>query len=191
MPVSSTGSLSRRHILQLLAAGVTAANLKTASQLLAQVQAGETYQPAYFTPQEFSLVDLLSEMIIPADEHSPGARAARVADYIDLVLSHSDPVRQGTFRSKLNAFIEEAQAFLGKPFTEADEGSRAAFLNKLATNAASPRNLAEQFFVEMKQLVIFGYYTSEIGLLQELGYQGNQALPEFPGCTESSAPSSA
>jgi len=37
-------------------------------------------------------------------------------------------------------------------------------------------------FARMKRLTIFGYYTSEIGLLKELGYKGNQALPEFPGC---------
>ena len=38
---------------------------------------------AFFTPEELALVDELSEMIIPADAHSPGARAARVAAYID------------------------------------------------------------------------------------------------------------
>ena len=45
--------------------------------------------PAFFTPDEFALVDELSEMIIPADEHSPGARAAKVAAFIDTRLAEA------------------------------------------------------------------------------------------------------
>ena len=33
-----------------------------------------------------------------------------------------------------------------------------------------------------KQATIRGYYTSEIGIHQELRYKGNQFLPEFVGC---------
>src|SRR5262245_26243011 len=43
----------------------------------------------FFTPDEFAMVDELSELIIPADEHSPGARAAKVAEYIDGRLADS------------------------------------------------------------------------------------------------------
>jgi len=34
----------------------------------------------------------------------------------------------------------------------------------------------------MKNLTADGYYTSYAGLVQELGYQGNQALSRFEGC---------
>lgn len=34
----------------------------------------------------------------------------------------------------------------------------------------------------MKKLTISAYYSSEIGLLKELGYKGNQVLSEFPSC---------
>jgi hypothetical protein len=32
-------------------------------------------------------------------------------------------------------------------------------------------------------MTIDGYYTSKIGIHQELEYQGNTALAEFEGCT--------
>ena len=41
----------------------------------------------------------------------------------------------------------------------------------------------EQFFHMMKSMTADGYYTSQIGLVQELGYKGNTALPSFPACT--------
>jgi len=39
-----------------------------------------------------------------------------------------------------------------------------------------------KFFGAMKNLTADGYYTSYTGLVQELGYQGNQALSRFEGC---------
>ena len=43
--------------------------------------------------------------------------------------------------------------------------------------------LPVRFFRLMKNLTADGYYTSRIGLLDELGYTGNTALLEFPSCT--------
>ncbi len=46
------------------------------------------------TAAQYATVDAFTDAIIPTDAHSPGARAARVADYIDLLLSESDaPLR--------------------------------------------------------------------------------------------------
>ena len=47
------------------------------------------------SPFEFSTLQTLVEAILPADERSPGAREARVAEYVDLLLSESEePVRE-------------------------------------------------------------------------------------------------
>ena len=35
----------------------------------------------------------------------------------------------------------------------------------------------------IKNLTADGYYTSRVGLLQELGYAGNTALAKFPACS--------
>lgn len=44
----------------------------------------------FFTEEENKTVVEMSERIIPADEHSPGAKAAGVSQYIDLVISEVD-----------------------------------------------------------------------------------------------------
>jgi hypothetical protein len=51
--------------------------------------------------------------------------------------------------------------------------------------AASERVAAEDaaFFHAIKSLTADGYYTSPIGLLQELGYNGDAVLTAFPACT--------
>jgi hypothetical protein len=56
------------------------------------------------------------EAIIPADERSPGAREARVADYIDLLLAEARPDLRQEWISGLGAFDAEASRRYGAPF---------------------------------------------------------------------------
>ena len=58
-----------------------------------------SYEPMFFTPEEFVVVDQVTELIIPQDEH-PGARDAGVAEFIDLMAAH-DPKLQFPFRRGL------------------------------------------------------------------------------------------
>jgi hypothetical protein len=51
-----------------------------------------------------------------------------------------------------------------------------------AAPPVSPADVPVSFFRLLKNLTADGYYTSRIGLLDELGYQGNTVLPEFPSC---------
>ncbi len=45
------------------------------------------------------------------------------------------------------------------------------------------RSVGAAFFRVVKNLTADGYYTSQVGLVQELGYKGNTALAAFPECT--------
>jgi hypothetical protein len=52
--------------------------------------------------------------------------------------------------------------------------------------AMAPPNDADlpvRFFRLVKSLTADGYYTSRVGLLDELGYAGNRALAQFPSCS--------
>src|SRR5439155_15844 len=52
-------------------------------------------RPRVLSVPQYATVEALVEAIIPADERSPGAREARVADYVDLLLSEAeDAVKQ-------------------------------------------------------------------------------------------------
>ena len=67
---------SRRDLLITIAAGAVVAVPAAAQQTASKAQ-------LFFTPIEFRMVDELAEIVIPADDHSPGARAANVATYLD------------------------------------------------------------------------------------------------------------
>src|ERR1039457_2167055 len=77
---------SRRDLLRIAAGAVAArpAGAQGVGQGVAQQTA-----PLSFPPAEFQMVDELTEIIIPADDHSPGARAAKVATYLDRSLAES------------------------------------------------------------------------------------------------------
>jgi hypothetical protein len=58
---------------------------------------------------------------------------------------------------------------------------------ELAGNEDPHGSLEERFFVALKRAAIDGYYTSRIGIHQDLQYQGNEAVRGFPGCRDASA----
>jgi len=109
-------------------------------------------------------------MIIPSSE-TPGAAAAGVDRYIDEKIS-GDDARKGKIRDGLTA-IERAG------FSSLDAEKRVALL----TEFSEAEGARGEFFQLLKDLTIDGYYSSEIGLAQELGYKGNTFLKEFTGCT--------
>src|SRR5213595_786105 len=76
----SPESLSRREMIGVTAAALAAPLLNVAAERARSV-AGRSDR--FLTAEQFALLDELTELIIPADDHSPGARAAEVARYID------------------------------------------------------------------------------------------------------------
>ena len=51
----------------------------------------------------------------------------------------------------------------------------------MAQNEDKPQKPEELFFKELKSRVVYAYYTSEIGMKQEMEYKGNTLLTEFVG----------
>jgi Gluconate 2-dehydrogenase subunit 3 len=182
--------LTRRDALKTLVAGIGAVTViplspadvaEAAQKALAKRQAGAA-APKLFTPAQHRTVDVLSELIIPADERSPGAKAAQVADYIDFVLSESPADAQTLWTEGLAALDAASTAQHGKAFADSTPEQQTALLTDIAKNEFNPTTPLEKFFREAKGRTIFGYYTSKIGIHEELKYKGNQFLPEFVGC---------
>jgi len=138
---------------------------------------------AFLSASQYATVDAVSETIIPADDHSPGARAARVADYIDLLLSESDAATKDAWTTGLVALDQASAERFKAPFAKAAAAQQAELLVEVSKNELDPKTPLEKFFKATKDATIRGYYTSEIGLHKELQYKGNQFLPEFVGCT--------
>jgi hypothetical protein len=115
------------------------------------------------------LLQDLMDIILPADAHSPGARAARTGDFGDWMLAHSSAAVQQRWREDLKWAAAQASA------AEAIVG--------VAPNESNPTTEAERFFIRLKSMTVDGFYTSEIGLQKDLGYVGNQYFVKYEGCT--------
>jgi hypothetical protein len=178
-------SVSRRAVLKAL--GTSAALLPALSSegllAFARIQAGSSAPiPKVLSASAFNTLEVLVEAIIPTDERSPGAKEARVADYIDLLLSESDDEIALQWMGGLAALDRDAISRFGLPFVRLDAGQLDAILADISRNELDPGTPLEQFFVMAKHATIGGYYTSEIGIHRELRYKGNQFLQEFVGC---------
>ena len=125
----------------------------------------------FFTTKEKELLDQLMEMIIPADDHSPGAQQAEVSLFADLMVSTNGMEIQKHWREGLKQIEEEAR-----------KSSLAEALAKSAAHEDHPTTDLERFFRSLKHMTVNGYYTSAIGIHRDLQYQGNTYLNAFPGC---------
>ena len=139
----------------------------------------------FFTPAQHALVDDLSETIIPADGHSGGAKAAKVADYIDQVLREGlDDNQKALWREGLRLVDLMSRHYSGKSFVDASPEEKIAVLTVLSDNDRMTDLPEVRFFIELKRLTVRGYYTSKIGIHDELEYKGNRILQEFVGCDD-------
>jgi hypothetical protein len=165
--------LSRREMIEQTTAAVVLAN-PLAELLAARAPYPSGAAPKFLTSAEYALLDELTEMIIPTDAQSPGARAAGVAAYIDGRLAESlEPDWQARWRSGLQSVDALSRDLNGKAFLEAGKEQRVSVLARMAANESKPQTPAEKFFVELKQWTVRSYYTSKIGIHQDQQYKGN------------------
>jgi hypothetical protein len=180
---NAASGVGRREMMKLAAGAVIApALLQTGPKNGRPPAKAQTEALRFFTPDEFTTVDELSELIIPADEHSPGARAAKAAEYIDRHLAESfEDGPKTQWREGLKLVDQISVEMNGRPFMQASQDQRVAVLTRMAHNESNPEKPEEKFFVELKSHVARAYYTSKVGIHGELEYKGNTYLREFAG----------
>ena len=158
-----------------------------------------------------ALLDELAEMIIPADAHSGGARAAGVAAYIDGRLAQYDPAIPdlGADRERWKAGLATVDALARETSGKVpgdDAAERTALLERIARPLVEqevpteepeerrqpavekPETSGQRFFVELKSWTARGYYTSKVGIHDEMEYKGNRAIVEFSGIDPATLP---
>jgi hypothetical protein len=173
-------------VLPVLSASAVAQEATHDHAHLAPQASTSTPQPQplhFFTDEENRTVVEMSERIIPADDSSPGAKEAKVNEYIDLIVSVSPEPTQQTWRDGLAAVNKMSRDRFGKTFADASADQQIELLTEISKNEKAPQTVEEKFFRTIKYATVDGYYTSEIGIKKELRYKGNSYLKEFTGCT--------
>ena len=183
---------SRRESLKIIGAiGTTCAFPFSADELYGQhvhvpspapAAPQEPSKPKFFDAHEFETLSQITELIIPATE-TPGAIGAGVPGYIDGVVS-ANKEHQKRFREGLAWLDKESSRQFRKKFGKLTEAQQVKLLTPLSEAVDSRGKLGpgERFFATVKNMTADGYYTSQIGLVRELGYAGNTALDKFPSC---------
>jgi hypothetical protein len=183
----------------VLPLAVPATEASSAESQAAQAKASATETGAtqtksgarFFTPAQHTLVEELSETIIPADSHSGGAKAAKVADFIEQTIRESvDDQQKAIWREGLRLVESMSEHYNGKSFVDASTEEKIAVIKVLSDNAQLTELPEVQFFHELKHLTVRGYYTSKMGIHDELEYKGNRILEEFVGCEDPTPPTS-
>ena len=142
----------------------------------------------FFTPAQHALVEELTETIIPEDRHSGGAKAAKVADTIDQYLRETyDENDRTLWREGLRLIDLMSQHYNGKTFVNASPDERVAMLTVLSENSQKTELTEVKFFNSLKELTVGCYYTSKIGIHDDLEYKGNRVIQEYVGCDDQGA----
>src|SRR5277367_4342387 len=188
--------MKRRDALKLLAATAALPLLsRSAFSLFRAVHDELPAAPALQTlnPHQNATVITISELIIPQTD-TPGAKAARVNEFIDVLLTGwFDDNERAKFLAGLADIDATSQQMFGKDFVSASPDQQTQLLSELDQEMVSahasakiqtrrpPRNPEkEKFFASIKQLTLIGYYTSQIGFEQELHQQ--IIPPRHAGC---------
>jgi gluconate 2-dehydrogenase gamma chain len=186
--------LNRRTLLKVLSTAPVAAafaltdaeaqdahHLAETARQAAQ-QAGTTYAPKFFTDHEYETVQILAEMIIPADERSGGAKEAGVPEFMDFTMV-DQPARQVAMRGGLSWIDLECQRRFDTTFVGATDAQRREVLDDVSTYGQLKSGLThgQAFFRSFRDLTASGFWTSKMGIT-DLGYVGNKALGEWTGC---------
>jgi hypothetical protein len=181
--------MQRRDVLKMLAAG--AAVPVFSSPLLgffreAQEKVGAGYKLRTLNAHQNDTVLAMIDQIIPATD-TPGAKGARVNEFIDVILTEwaTDEEREKFLQGLADVDTKSNELF-GKNFVDATAEQQVTLLRAMddvamSEKKAAPRHgntvpeldaqLKGNFFRVFKGITLHGYYTSEIGFTQELKLQ--------------------
>lgn len=119
----------------------------------------------FFTDQRMTLVDAVANVLIP-DTDTPGARAAGVPAFIEsMMVNWASRDTRDKVVSVLNAIDDRARDQHQARFVELDDAQKLAFMRDFDAEALSEEGNPYRI---LKELVLLGYYSSEIGATQEL-----------------------
>lgn len=190
-----TEKMTRRAALGLAAGAVAAAipvrdwffALNPHGQIV-RAQAKEAavpWSPVQLTKAQGEQTAVLVDLIIPRTD-TPGARDARVHEFIDLSFTIEAERMKIQFVDGLDWVNDESLRRYEKDFVSASETQRIELLRAISDEHENhPPELTKGafFFKDLKKRTISGYYTSREGWVEDLGRPDYVAMEKWQGCT--------
>lgn len=192
--------MQRREALRILMAGGVLPALSTdVFAFFQEAHPASSYSLRTLSPHQNDTVVAMIDQILPATD-TPGAKAARVNEFIDVILTEwATGDERKNFLSGLADVDKQSNALFGKDFSAASGEQQIVLLRSIDEAAAIARSVRKDrppfwepegrdtelqgdFFSVFKNMTLHGYYTSEIGNTQELKLQ---IIPGAQhGCTQ-------
>jgi hypothetical protein len=179
------GTLAAIPALSTLTTGKLFALGRRVHQSLDDAAGGSA--PRVLTAEQYRAVTVAAEHVIPRTD-TPGASDARVADFVDVMLADWYPdADRSRFLAGLRDLDGRASRAHGKIFADAEPAQRVGLLTAIDHEVAALRardagRADEHWFAMLKFLTVWGYYTSRVGIEQEL------ATPLVTGRYDGDAP---
>ncbi len=188
--------ISRREALKWVAAAMAAYPLLQSSSLAAAGKIKHTLTDPdllhpgklwdrVLTKEELRTVAALCEVIIPADEKSPGAAKVGVPDFIDEWVSAPYPIQEEDRKQVQEGLVwlnAEAKKRFGNDFASLAEEQKTRICDDICylPKAREEFKAAAGFFARMRDLTASGFYTTNEGM-KDLQYIGNIPMLTFDG----------
>jgi hypothetical protein len=183
-------TMNRRELLQcaaILIGGASASQLGftlTAAQknYLAQAPNYNTGDIDYLTPSQRKIIASIAQVIIPKTD-TPGAIEAGVPNFIELMVANwFNPQEQAIFLAGLKQLGIDTATTYGMPFDQLSSPQQLKLLEDMEAAAKDSAwynlgNVQRQFIsgapfiCQMKELTVWGFFSSEIGATQVLRYE--------------------
>jgi len=143
--------------------------------------------PLTLSKAQRATVDMLGNLILPADERSPGAGTLGVGAFVDEWISAPYPIQQADRAQVIGGLLwldAQSQALHKAAFVAITPPQRSALLDALVV-AAPAANMAKPvaFMDTLRHLFVLGFYSLPEGKA-DMGYIGDQPTPgDYPGPT--------
>jgi len=140
-----------------------------------------SWVPKILSSDQASLVAEIAERIIPTTD-TPGAKEAGVANFIDRALELTILGEDRTkLLSGLGQFAKMATDKFGKSFIDISDAEKDTVIKAVAMDGAEG-DKTNPIFRQLKELVVSGYFSSEVGAKSALAYD---PIPgEYKGCID-------
>jgi hypothetical protein len=166
--------MRRRELIQMIAA-LTGCALVGDDALWA---AGAAQTPFPYSDSEIDLLDDIADTILPATD-TPGARDAAVGQFIARYSAACYPPEHvALLKSGVSEIDARMQSLHGKGFRLADAADKTELLTQIdrqakehSRDAAALPGASPHYFTLMKQLTLYGFFTSEPGATRVARYR--------------------
>jgi hypothetical protein len=128
---------------------------------------------------QLETVTHIAELILPETD-TPGATSVKVPEFIDLMLTESSPTAErDRFLKGLADIDTRSRRLYGGVFLDLRAADQSAMLQAL-DGVKGAEGSAEEAFATLKDLTIYGYFTSEV-VMKDVSH--HQVIPgRFDGC---------